>query len=101
MQPEERETIIRFDDSSDTATLYTCNQSWMTKMDKLVAKSQYISCTKEDKWSKTYSFPKKYVKVHLPQEISVEEREKRALRARERMAVLNAKRKEQKNGTDE
>ena len=100
MQPEERETIIRFDDSSDTATLYTCNRSWMTKMDKLASKSTIVVIEKEDKYSKQYTFPKKMVKVNLPKEISVEEREKMALRAKERMAVLNAKRKEQKNGTD-
>lgn len=97
MQPEERETIIRFDDSSDTATLYTCNRSWMTKMDRLASKSLDVTMEKEDKYSKQYSFPKKMVKVILPRVVTDEMKAKLALQAR----AMRDKRKEQENGTDE
>jgi len=92
MYPEERETIIRFDDASDTATLYTCNRSWMTKMDRLASKSLDITMEKEDRWSKQYSFPKRMVKVILPRVVTDEMKAKLALQAR----AMRDKRKEQK-----
>lgn len=101
MYPEERETIIRFDDSSDKATLYTCNRSWMTKMDRLASKSTIIVIEKEDKWSKQYTFPKKMVKVNLPPIITEESRAKMALRAKEMFARRKQLKGEQENGTDE
>jgi len=37
---EERETIIRFDRSDDTCSIYTCDRTVMTRLDKL------YKCTK-------------------------------------------------------
>lgn len=63
---EERETIIRFDDSDNMASFYTCNQAWMRKLDKLMPESTDITLETEDKYSKTYIFPKKWLRVQKP-----------------------------------
>lgn len=80
----EKETIITFNDAENKAECYTCNQSWMKRLNGFCEKSQEISLKKEDAYSKTYTFPKKWLRVKLPREISAEERTKMAQSARER-----------------
>lgn len=72
LTPEERETIIRFDDAGKTATIYTCNQTWKTKLAKLADKSEEIKLIAEDEYSQTYAFPKKRVHISSPQKMSEE-----------------------------
>lgn len=86
----EKETLIRFDDSSDTAEVYTCNGAWIRKLDKLCLESQTITIKKEDKYSKTYNFPKKWLRVRKPKELSMEERRKMEVRGK----LLSEKSKE-------
>jgi len=63
---QERETVIVFNEAEPMAELYTCSQVMIRKMDKLVAEDDRFSVEKQDEVSKTYIFPKKYVKVRRP-----------------------------------
>lgn len=85
----EKETIITFNDAENKAECYTCNQSWMKRLDGFCEKSQEISLKKEDAYSKTYTFPKKWVRVQISPTYSNEQRAKMAERAKE----LNLSRK--------
>ncbi len=79
---EERETIIRFDDSENIASIYTCNPSWKARLDKLMSERDEISLADEDIYSRTYILPKKWIKVAAPRILTEEERLKLANRAR-------------------
>ena len=79
---EEKETIIRFDDSSDAAEIYTCNQAWIKRLDKLAVENKAIVLKFEDKYSKTYICPKKWIKIKSPRVLTEEERLKLANRAK-------------------
>ena len=77
LTPAERETLIRFDDSEDTATFYTCNPVWIRKLNKLVSESTEITVETEDKYSKTYIFPKKWLRVQKSRLMTEKEKAKR------------------------
>jgi len=66
----EKETVVTFNEEEPFAELYTCSQSVMRKMDKLVNESDEISLYREDEISKTYRFPKKLFKVRKPSKMS-------------------------------
>lgn len=83
LSSEERETIIRFDDSENVASIYTCNSTLKSKLDKLMSERTGISIVSEDEYSKTYILPKKWVKVVAPRILSDEQRSKMAEKAKE------------------
>jgi hypothetical protein len=61
---EEKETIIRFDDSSNIATVYTCNKSLMIKLQKFCDNNPdtyKLIESKSDNYSKTFEMSKKLV----------------------------------------
>jgi len=71
MTKEEKEVIIRFDESSPTATLYTASSIWITKFNKLCkenpkqfkcVKTEYIGGTRKAE-GKYYEFPKKFITI--------------------------------------
>ena len=72
----EREPILLFDDGTDTATLETCNKQWKKRMDALCVKNQACSLVSETAYSKKYRFPKTWVKVQMPRQLSDEQRQK-------------------------
>ena len=63
---QERETVIVFNEAEKTAELYTCSSVVIRKMDELVKEFDEFSVGKQDEVSKTYIFPKKYVKIRKP-----------------------------------
>lgn len=75
----ERETIINFNDAEKTASIYTCSQSLIRKLDILCEKypDQYKLDTM-DSVSKTYTcFNKKLIAIRAPvkrKELTDEER---------------------------
>lgn len=71
---EEQETIIRFDRSSDTATIYTADPVIIRKMDKLMSESPCVQAISHDELSRTYICPKSWVKVHKPRLLRDEQR---------------------------
>lgn len=80
---EEKETIIIFNDSEKTASVYTCNKSLKNKLDRFCSEEQEFTIIREDKYSKTYMIPKKCVKIFKPRKFSEEERQKMSLRGKE------------------
>jgi hypothetical protein len=78
LKPDERETIINFNDEEEIANLYTCNRSMMTKMDKLCKSNPNIFQLDEyDDNSKTYLLPKKLVSIHKPKKFTAKQIEAR------------------------
>lgn len=71
----EKETIITNNEAEATAECYTCSPVLMRKLDGLCAKSTEITVKKQDQYSKTYIFPKKWVGVRLPRIMSEKQRE--------------------------
>ena len=69
--PQERETSITFDDSTDMATVYTCNNGLKIKLSKI------FKVVKKDKVSITFECPKKCISfrnpVHKKKKISKEQ----------------------------
>lgn len=63
----ERETIFIFNEEEKTASIYTCSQSCMKKMNRLCAEfPELYRLKRQDEYSKTYEFPKKYIKIEKP-----------------------------------
>lgn len=57
----EKETVIRFDEADDTATVYTCSKRIMHRLNVLSQKTKEVVLISEDKYSKTYKLPQKMV----------------------------------------
>lgn len=73
----EKETIINFNDEEKDAIVYTCNRAMMVKMDRLCKKHPDIfRLDRQDEFSKTYSFPKKYASIRNPRIMSEEQKAK-------------------------
>lgn len=78
----EQETVINYNQEEDYAICYTHDAKLMRKLDKMCSKSSIITVKNEGEGSKTYTFPKKWIKVQFPREVSEEMRVKLADRAR-------------------
>lgn len=78
----EQETIINYNQEEILAELYTCDASLIRKLNKLCEKHSTITVTKSDEYSKTYSFPKKWVKIRPPRQLSDEKRAELSERAK-------------------
>lgn len=86
----EKETIIIFNDSEKTASVYTCNKSLKNKLDRFCSEEKEFTIIREDEYSKTYLIPKKCVKIFKPRKLTEEEHEKRSLIAKERFKKRHA-----------
>ena len=80
---EERETIILFNEAEPTATVYTCNTQIKKRLAELSLKTSDVYQEKEDKYSQTYTIPKKIIRFAFPRELSEKEKQKRALKLQE------------------
>lgn len=78
----EQETIINYNQEEKTATIYTCDRSLISKLNKLSKKDSTIIETNRDEYSRTYILPKKYISVKIPRQLSEEQRQKLAERAK-------------------
>ena len=78
----ELETTINYNQDDKTATCYTCDRALIRRLDKLCDVSSEIAVSKTDDYSKTNIFPKKWVKIKKPRELSDEKRAELAERAR-------------------
>ena len=80
---EERETIIRFDEADLQATIYTCNQRMKNRMKSIQEQHpEEVKLIREDEHSITYTFPKAWVKINPPRQLSTEEKERLSERMR-------------------
>lgn len=87
---EEMETIIRFDESSPIATVYTCSRSWKTKLSKYASLNKDIKLINKDSESVTYECPKKLISLRrrsVKRELTEEQRKELSERARVNMVL--------------
>lgn len=84
LSKREQETIILFNEEDKEATCYTCNKSLARKLDDLSAQSSAITRVREDKHGRTYTFPKKWLRVKMPRVLSEEQRLKLSEEAKRR-----------------
>lgn len=80
----ERETIINFNDSDETAIIYTCNKPLQRKLSKYCAENKGYKLIGSDEDSQTYECPKKLVSFRTPKILNEKTREKMRFLARER-----------------
>lgn len=85
----EQETIISYNNEEKTATVYTCDKSLIRKLDEMARKDSTIIETTRDEYSKTYKLPKRYIKVKIPRQLSEEQRQKLAERAKRNFGGKN------------
>ena len=78
----EKETIITFNQDESFASIYTCDEAFIRKLDNLVKKDTRITMESEDEHSKTYIVSKKAIKVRLPKVLSEEKRKELILHGR-------------------
>ena len=78
----EQETIINYNQEEGTAHCFTRDKALIHKLDDLCLKSTSIIVVREGDGYKEYTFPKKWVKVKMPRQLSDENRQKAAERAR-------------------
>lgn len=95
MQAKDKVTMITFDQTrNDIAQCTTYNKKLIRKLDTLCATRDDVACVNEDGEKKTYKFPRGFVKITAPKELT--EETKRALA--ERMRKYHKAQKEQDNG---
>ncbi len=69
----EQESILNYNAGEQTATLYTRDKAVMRKLDTLAADfPDTYNLIGQDEVSKTYSFPKSYVRYRKPRAVSAE-----------------------------
>lgn len=76
----EQETVINY--NQEEAQVYTCNAFLIRRLDKLFENHSKITLIKSNEYSRTYSFPKKWIKVKPLRQLSDEKRSELAERAK-------------------
>ncbi len=79
----EQETIVNYNQEDDMAHCYTYDKALIHRLDKLCQKSTSIIVVREGEGFREYIFPKKWVRVKMPRQLSEENRQKAAERARQ------------------
>lgn len=85
----EQETTISYNNEEKTAIIYTCDKSLIRKLDEMARKDSTIIETTRDEYSKTHELPKRYIKVKIPRQLSEEQRQKLAERAKRNFGGKN------------
>ena len=79
----EQETIITFNEEEDIATCFTYNRKLQRKLGDLSQKSSTVALVSETNGAETYTFPKTWVKVQKPRQLSEEMKQVMSQRAKE------------------
>ena len=81
---EERETIINYDESTDTACVFTCNTALRNRIKKYMTEHpDEVTMVDDDDCSSDFKLPKKWIKVRPPKQMSEEAKKAAAERMRE------------------
>lgn len=78
----EQETIITYNQEDDTASCFTYDRTLICKLDAMCKKSPSIIVVREGDGCKEYTFPRKWIGIKTPRQLSEEQRQKAAERAR-------------------
>ena len=84
----EMETIYNYNQEEPLASCYTMDRALIRRLDALAEKHKEITVVRADEGVREYTLPKKWIKVRAPKELSDEQREKMAKRARERFGFV-------------
>lgn len=79
----EQETIIGYDNDDDTATVSTYDRKLIRKLNAYCERSDEITSKRLNDECMSYTFPKKWVTVRMPRQMSDEQRAELAERARQ------------------
>ena len=85
----EMETIYNYNQEEPLASCYTMDRALIRRLDALAEKHKEITLLRTGEGMREYTFPKKWIKVRAPKELSDEQRENMAKRARERFGFAN------------
>lgn len=80
----EMETIYNYNQEDPLASCYTMDRALIRRLNVLAEKHKEITLLRSGEGMREYTFPKKWIKVRAPKELSEEQRENMAKRARER-----------------
>ena len=80
----EQETIYSYNQEEPLASCYTMDRALIRRIDALAEKHKEITLIRSKEGMREYTFPKKWIKVRAPKELSDEKRENMAKRAIER-----------------
>ena len=83
LSPIEKETIIIYNEGESTAQCATYDRKLIRSLDELCLKNADISRQNSDAGSATYLFPKQWLKVRMPRQLSEGQRKSLADRARD------------------
>lgn len=78
----ERETIINYNQEEKVAYCFTYDKVLIRRLDKLCEISSEIIVKKTGDGCKEYTFPRKWIKVKIPRQLSSEKRKELQDRAR-------------------
>lgn len=70
----EQETIINYNQEEKTASCFTYDRALVRKLDTISEKSTEIIVTREGDGFKVYTFPRKWIKIKTPRQLSSEKR---------------------------
>ncbi len=93
LSKQEKETIIRFNEEEDKATVLTPNKALIRKLDGLCSQSPMFVVKRQDDYGKEYQVPKDCISIRKPSKISDETRVKMASRAKRLSPPKKPKRK--------
>lgn len=89
---EEKETYMNTTEADKTATLYSNSRNWIERMRRLAAEyPDKVFLEREDENGASFVFPKSWMKVRPPRQISEEQRRQAA----ERLLKYRKERQEQ------
>lgn len=72
----EQEVVINLNAKEDVATIYSSNPIWLRKMESLASEfPDVFLLIRQSGISKTYSFPKRLLRIGKPRELSSAQRE--------------------------
>ena len=83
----EMETVISYDRSSGTASIYTADPVVMRRLEKLCENAKEFLEVKRDEYGRWYQCPKALIGIRKPRQLSAELRENMAQRARAQLAA--------------
>ena len=86
----EMETIYNYNQEEPLASCYTMDKALIRRMDALAQKHKESTVLRADEGLREYTFHKKWIKVRAPKELSDEQRENMAKRARERFGFAKS-----------
>lgn len=85
----EQETVITYNNEEKTANIWTCDKALINKLNKLIEKDTAITEIKRNEYSRTYKLPKRYINIKIHRQLSEEQRQKLAERAKRNFGGKN------------